>query len=151
MGEQLAKLKEVEEIIREALVGMVLVMMEDLMRMGLRTPVSSSKGLPLEEIVTTTLTIQETVLLETTKSMKTCHWNIEMSINSRMELFIKGSGKVLSGMATEFKSGLMGLAMKESGKTTKLMVKGSSGMWTETYLMDSGKTTKLTDMEFTLM
>ena len=54
-------------------------------------------------------------------------------------------------MAMEYKSGLMGLAMKESGETTKLMAKGNSGMSMETYLMDSGKMTKLTDTEFTLM
>jgi hypothetical protein len=150
MDEQLDKPRVGEEIIREALEGMALEILGVHMRMGLRTPVSFSKGLPWEEIVTTTLTILETAQL-TTKSMKTCHWSIEMSINSRMVLFTKASGKVLLGMAMEYKSGLMVLAMKESGKTTKLMAKGSSGMSMETYLMDSGKMTKPTDTEFTLM
>ena len=54
-------------------------------------------------------------------------------------------------MAMEYKSGLMVLAMKESGETTKLMAKGSFGMSMETYLMDSGKMTKPMDTEFTLM
>jgi len=151
MDEQLGKPRVGEEIIREASEEMALEILGAHMRTGLRTPVSFSKGLPWEEIVTTTLTILETVQLGTMKSMKTCHWSIEMSINSRMVLFIKASGKVLSGMAMEYNSGLMVLATKESGKTTRLMAVGSSGMSMETYLMDSGKMTKLTDTEFTLM
>ena len=151
MDEQLGKPRVEEEIIREALEGMALEILGVHMRTGLRTPVSFSKGLRWEEIVTTTLTILETAQLGTKKSMKTCHWSIEISIDSRMVLNIQASGKVLSGMAMEYKSGLMVLAMKESGETTKLMAKGSSGMSMETYLMDSGKMTKPTDTEFTLM
>ena len=82
--------------------------------------------------------------------MKIFYWSIE-SINSRMGLFIKASGKVLLGMAMEYKSGLMVLAMKESGKTAKLMVKGSSVIQMETHMMVSFNMTKLTDMEFILI
>ena len=74
-----------------------------------------------------------------------------MSINWRMVLFIKASGKVLLGMAMEYKSGLMLVVMKETGRRINVMAKGSSCMPLETYLMGSVKMTKLTDMEFILV
>ena len=54
-------------------------------------------------------------------------------------------------MGLEHRSGLMALNMKESGDSTKLMAKASSGMLTVTYTRVFGKTTKRTGTESTFM
>ena len=53
-------------------------------------------------------------------------------------------------MEEVYKFGQMALAMKVSGKRTKLMVKESSGMWMAMSLMENGRMTKLMAMESTL-
>ena len=73
MDEQLARTRVLPETTnKEALEGeMDSDMKVGLMRMGLRTQVSSSKDFQWVEIVTTTLTKQGTVQVETKKLTKT--------------------------------------------------------------------------------
>jgi hypothetical protein len=49
------------------------------------------------------------------------------------------------------RSGQMEQGTKDFGERTKLMVKESSGMLTETFSRESGKTIKLMGLEFTPM
>ena len=49
------------------------------------------------------------------------------NINLRMEQFIKGNGKGMFVMASEYKYGLMELVMKDTGRIIKHMALASSG------------------------
>jgi len=66
-----------------------------------------------------------------------------------MEQSIRGSGLEIRSMGMEFKSGLMVLAMKAIGSTTRPAEKESSGTLMEMYLKANGKTTKPMATEFT--
>ena len=53
-------------------------------------------------------------------------------------------------MGTEFRNGRMELAMKEVGKIISHMVKGSSYIITETFMMETGYQEMLVDSEITI-
>ena len=74
-----------------------------------------------------------------------------MSTGLRTGQSTKANGEGPSGMGGVSKFGLMELATKVSGRTTKRMVKESSGTSTVTSLTESGKMIRPTATESTLM
>lgn len=64
-----------------------------------------------------------------------------------MEQGIQGSGEMRSERDLEFKYGLMGLSMRETGRMIKLMARESSIMPMETFMMGNGETIKLMEKE----
>lgn len=64
-----------------------------------------------------------------------------------MELGIQGNGEMRSERDLEFKYGLMGRSMKETGRMIKLMAKESSTMLMEMFMMESGETIRRMEKE----
>ena len=66
-----------------------------------------------------------------------------------MELFIRETGKILLGMAMEYKCGQTELSIKVFGKMEKQQVKASLSMSMEIFMKESGSKIKLVDMVYT--
>ena len=75
----------------------------------------------------------------------------DLLINSKLELYIKVSGKEDSEMDLENKLGLMVLSTLENGEKTELTEREDSFMWMEIYMMVFGQMIKLMVLEYTNM
>lgn len=76
--------------------------------------------------------------------------NTKKSTNFQTELFIKAIGiRAIKGMEKELKFGQMEQDMKAFGRKIRLMAKESSGMLMGMYLRESGKTIRLMALVFT--
>ena len=100
------------------------------------------------KITTTTSNKMKTMKTSKAMTMKVTMMSqsTEMNMSSRMELFIRDSGRVSKDMVTVYRYGPMEPDMKESGRGIKLMGRANSGTWTVIYLMGSGKMIRLMDM-----
>lgn len=75
--------------------------------------------------------------------------NREMNINSKMELFIRGSGEVQAERVMVCRYGQMELSISDYGKKTKLMVRDNSSMLMVMFMKVTGSKIKLTETEDT--
>lgn len=74
-------------------------------------------------------------------------WSPSKKLLCKMELGIQGNGEMRSERDLEFKYGLMGLSMRETGRMIKLMARESFIMLMETFMMGNGETIKLMEKE----
>lgn len=102
------------------------------------------------------------ILRSFTSSVMTAFWHLSVKpsskvFNTSMNLFLKMAQYIevtfakVSDMALALKYGLMAPNMKESGVTTKLMERVSSGTQTEMSMKENGKTIKPTGTVSTFM
>ena len=83
--------------------------------------------------------------------IQTCKESKDHHISSKLEQYIRGSGKADSEMVRENSHGQMELNTLENGKKIEHMERVDLYMWMEMCMMDHGLMIKLMVMEFTNM
>ena len=87
-------------------------------------------------------------MMKMMKMTSQSHSNTVTNIALKTVLFTEVNGKAINDTVMEFRYGRTVPDMKVSGRGTRLMVKGNSGMLMVMFLTGNGKTIKLMGMVF---